>query len=37
METEFLRDPNYNYEAVNRASEACGPLVKWAIAQVRTL
>lgn len=29
-----MDDPNYNYETVNRASRACGPLVKWAIAQV---
>ena len=32
---DYLSDPNYNYETVNRASKACGPLVKWAIAQVR--
>lgn len=30
----FLSDPNYNYEAISRASYACGPLVKWAIAQL---
>jgi dynein heavy chain 1 len=35
MKREYLDDPGYNYEAVNRASKACGPLVKWAIAQVR--
>ena len=34
MKREYLDDPAYNYEAVNRASKACGPLVKWAIAQV---
>ena len=34
MNKEYLSDPNYNYENVNRASKACGPLVKWAIAQV---
>ena len=34
MNKEYLSDPNYNYETVNRASKACGPLVKWAIAQV---
>ncbi len=34
MNREFLSDPSYNYEAVNRASKACGPLVLWAIAQV---
>lgn len=35
MKRDYLDDPSYNYEAVNRASKACGPLVKWAIAQVR--
>ncbi|EDV24404.1 uncharacterized protein TRIADDRAFT_24890 [Trichoplax adhaerens] len=30
---KYLNDPNYNFEKVNRASAACGPLVKWAIAQ----
>jgi dynein heavy chain 1 len=34
MKKEYLSDPQYNYEAVYRASRACGPLVKWAIAQV---
>ena len=34
MKREYLDDPNYNYETVNRASKACGPLVQWAIAQV---
>ena len=34
MNKDYLSDPNYNYETVNRASKACGPLVKWAIAQV---
>eukprot|EP01133_Synstelium_polycarpum_P001082 gene1082-1226_t len=29
----YLEDPNFNYEAVNRASKACGPLVKWVSAQ----
>eukprot|EP01132_Coremiostelium_polycephalum_P002127 gene2127-2619_t len=30
---EYLEDPNFNYEAVNRASKACGPLVSWVTAQ----
>ena len=34
MKNEFLNDENYNFEAVNRASKACGPLVQWAVAQV---
>lgn len=35
MKREFLADPQYNFETVNHASTACGPLVQWAIAQVR--
>ncbi|KAI0072370.1 dynein heavy chain [Panus rudis PR-1116 ss-1] len=35
MKKEFLSRPSYNFETVNRASKACGPLVKWVIAQVR--
>lgn len=31
---DFLVNPNYNFESVNRASKACGPLVQWVIAQV---
>ena len=30
----YLENPEYNFDRVNRASQACGPLVKWAIAQV---
>lgn len=37
MITKYLNNPDYNFEKVNRASLACGPLVKWAIAQVRTM
>lgn len=29
------RKPEFTYEAVNRASKACGPLVKWVIAQIQ--
>ncbi|KAF9072690.1 dynein [Rhodocollybia butyracea] len=35
MKKEFLSRPSYNFETVNRASKACGPLVKWALAQVK--
>ncbi|KAM6498345.1 dynein heavy chain protein 1 [Amanita muscaria] len=35
MKKDFLSRPSYNFETVQRASRACGPLVKWAIAQVR--
>ncbi|XP_041352869.1 LOW QUALITY PROTEIN: cytoplasmic dynein 1 heavy chain 1-like [Gigantopelta aegis] len=34
MKTKYLTNPDYNYEKVNRASLACGPMVKWAIAQI---
>lgn len=34
MRARYLSNPDYNYEKVNRASVACGPMVKWAIAQV---
>lgn len=35
MVKEYLSNPNYNFEAINRASQACGPLAQWCIAQVR--
>ncbi|THH28428.1 hypothetical protein EUX98_g5757 [Antrodiella citrinella] len=35
MRKEFLSRPSFNFETVQRASKACGPLVKWAIAQVK--
>lgn len=34
MKNRYLSNPDYNFEKVNRASMACGPLVKWATAQV---
>ncbi|XP_022824429.1 dynein heavy chain, cytoplasmic isoform X2 [Spodoptera litura] len=34
MRTRYLCNPDYNFEKVNRASMACGPMVKWAIAQI---
>lgn len=34
MKTKYLSNPDYNFEKVNRASVACGPMVKWAIAQI---
>lgn len=36
MHDKYLDNPDYTFEKVNRASMACGPMVKWAIAQVRT-
>jgi len=32
---EYLNKPTYNFENVDCASKACGPLVKWVIAQTR--
>ena len=37
LNKDYLSDPSYNFESVNHASKACGPLVKWAIAQVQYL
>ncbi|KAJ2400555.1 dynein heavy chain, partial [Coemansia sp. RSA 2559] len=34
MRRQFLERPEFNFETVNRASKACGPLVKWVAAQV---
>ena len=34
LRRDYLSKEDYNFEAVNRASQACGPLVKWVIAQV---
>lgn len=34
MKREYMTKPIYQYEAVNRASKACGPLVQWVHAQV---
>src|SRR5690606_35492422 len=35
IETTYLTDPKFNFENVNRASKACGPLVKWVSAQMQ--
>ncbi|GAA6009794.1 hypothetical protein JCM11491_000816 [Sporobolomyces phaffii] len=35
MITDYLSRPGFNFETVNRASKACGPLCKWVIAQVK--
>ena len=34
MRNNYLTNPDFTYEKVNRASSACGPMVKWAIAQL---
>lgn len=33
MNSRYLSNPDYTFDKVNRASLACGPLVKWATAQ----
>jgi dynein heavy chain 1, cytosolic len=35
MKTRFLDNPDYDFAKVNNASQACGPLVKWATAQIQ--
>ncbi|KAG7090771.1 Cytoplasmic dynein 1 heavy chain 1 [Marasmius oreades] len=35
MKKDYLSRPSYNFESVNRASKACGPLVKWVLSQVK--
>ncbi len=35
MNRDYLSKPEYNFETIDRASKACGPLAKWVIAQVR--
>ncbi|RKP12812.1 hydrolytic ATP binding site of dynein motor region D1-domain-containing protein [Piptocephalis cylindrospora] len=34
MKKEFLLNDSFKFDVVNRASRACGPLVKWVTAQV---
>ena len=34
MNDRYLSNPDFNFEKVNRASLACGPMVKWCIAQL---
>lgn len=35
IERDYMALPNFNVEAADRASKACGPLVQWVFAQVR--
>ncbi|XP_037072682.1 LOW QUALITY PROTEIN: dynein heavy chain, cytoplasmic-like [Pollicipes pollicipes] len=34
MRKRYLSNPDYNFAKINNASSACGPMVKWAIAQI---
>lgn len=35
MRADYLSHEEFTFDAVNRASKACGPLVQWVIAQVK--
>ena len=35
MKQRFLSNPDFEYSKINNASQACGPLVKWATAQIQ--
>ena len=35
MRKDFISNPEFTFEKVNRASKACGPLVQWVTAQVQ--
>ena len=35
MQERYLSNPDYNFEKVNRASLACGPMVKCCIGQLQ--
>lgn len=35
MKQRYLNNPDYEYSKINNASQACGPLVKWATAQIQ--
>lgn len=34
LSAQYLSDETFNFENANKASKACGPLVKWLVAQV---
>ena len=34
LQREYLSRPEYNYDTIQRASKACGPLASWVLAQV---
>ena len=34
IERTWLTNPDFNFEKINNASTACGPLVKWLISQL---
>ncbi|WFD29602.1 hypothetical protein MSPP1_000611 [Malassezia sp. CBS 17886] len=34
LQREYLSRPEFNYDTINRASKACGPLAGWVLAQV---
>jgi dynein heavy chain 1 len=34
VQEEYLSNPEINYDSVDRASKACGPLYQWAVSQI---
>ena len=32
MVNDYVSNPDYNFETINRASKACGPIALWVIA-----
>lgn len=34
VKKEYLTNPSFTYEVINRASKACGPLYNWIMAQI---
>lgn len=34
LNRDYISQPDFNFETINRASRACGPLVEWVVAQV---
>merc|ERR1719193_2940621 len=34
IKSKYIANPDFTFEKVNRASLACGPMVKWVIAQI---
>ncbi len=35
VQRDYLDNPELNYDAVDRASKACGPLYEWAVSQIK--
>merc|ERR1719242_2108633 len=35
MDRDYLSSPDFNFDTINKASKACGPLCSWCLAQMR--